>query len=91
MTLEIITPEKLFFKGEVDLITLPGKLGSFTVLKNHAPLIAELCNESNCSNKIRIKDDKKDFSFKLGKGFVIIHNNHIVVSVESVNIDIETE
>ena len=86
MILEIITAEKVFFKGEVELVTLPGKLGSFTVLKNHAPLIAKLSG-----NKIRIKDAKKDFSFKLSKGFAVIRDNHIVVTVESVNIDIETE
>lgn len=30
------------FEGEVDMVTLPGALGSFQVLKNHAALIAAL-------------------------------------------------
>ena len=42
MTLEIISPSEIVFKGEVDLVNLPGALGSFTVLKNHASLISEL-------------------------------------------------
>ena len=42
MTLEIISPSEILFKGEVDMVTLPGKLGSFTVLKNHASLISVL-------------------------------------------------
>lgn len=91
MILEIITAEKVFFKGEVNLVTLPGTLGSFTVLKNHAPLIVELCNKKHCNNKIRIKDAEKEFTFKLSKGFAVIRHNHIVVTVESANEEIESE
>lgn len=42
MTLEIISAHDVLFKGETDMVTLPGALGSFTVLKNHAPLISVL-------------------------------------------------
>lgn len=42
MTLEIISAHEVTFKGEVTAVTLPGKLGSFTVLKNHAALISVL-------------------------------------------------
>lgn len=42
MTLEIISPSEILFKGEADMVTLPGELGSFTVLKNHASLISVL-------------------------------------------------
>ncbi len=42
MTLEIISPSEVLFKGEVDMVTFPGALGSFTVLKNHASLISVL-------------------------------------------------
>lgn len=42
MTLEIISPSETLFKGEADSVTLPGQLGSFTVLKNHASLISAL-------------------------------------------------
>ena len=42
MTLEIISAHEVTFTGEVTLVTLPGKLGSFTVLRNHAPLISVL-------------------------------------------------
>ncbi len=36
MTLEIISPNEILFKGEAEAVTMPGALGSFTVLKNHA-------------------------------------------------------
>lgn len=42
MTLEIISAHEVLFKGEAESVTLPGKLGSFTVLKNHAPIVAVL-------------------------------------------------
>lgn len=42
MTLEIISAHEILFRGEADMVTLPGAMGSFTVLKNHAPLISVL-------------------------------------------------
>lgn len=42
MTLEIISPQEVVFKGETSSVTLPGELGSFTVLRNHASLISVL-------------------------------------------------
>jgi F-type H+-transporting ATPase subunit epsilon len=42
MTLELISSHEILFKGEAESVTLPGALGSFTVLKNHAPLISVL-------------------------------------------------
>jgi F-type H+-transporting ATPase subunit epsilon len=42
MLLEIITPEKLFFKEEVDLVRVPGSKGSFAMQLNHLPIISTL-------------------------------------------------
>lgn len=42
MTLKIISAEKIEFEGEVEQITLPGTMGSFQVLNNHAALISSL-------------------------------------------------
>ena len=38
--LEIVTPSKSSFSGNVISITIPGTIGSFQVLKNHAPIIS---------------------------------------------------
>jgi len=40
MYLEIITPDKKIFEGEVNFVQLPGSKGSFTMLKNNAPIIS---------------------------------------------------
>lgn len=42
MTLKIISAEDILFEGEVNSVTLPGTMGSFTVLRNHASLISTL-------------------------------------------------
>ena len=42
MQLEIITPDKKLFSGEIKSVTLPGTDGSFGILNNHAPIIASL-------------------------------------------------
>jgi len=42
MQLEIITPEKKVFEGEVHIVTFPGADGSFQVMNDHAPLISLL-------------------------------------------------
>jgi F-type H+-transporting ATPase subunit epsilon len=40
--LEIVTPEKLFFSGEVDEVNVPGAEGYLGILPGHAPLLSEL-------------------------------------------------
>jgi len=42
MHLEILTPEKKIFEGDVTIVTFPGASGSFQVMDNHAPLISLL-------------------------------------------------
>ncbi len=42
MILKIISAEDVIFEGEVNSVTLPGELGAFTVLRNHASLISTL-------------------------------------------------
>ena len=40
MTLKIISAEKIEFEGKIDQVTLPGALGSFQILNNHAALFS---------------------------------------------------
>lgn len=62
MTLTVISSHSILFSGDAESVTLPGVQGSFTVLKNHAPLISVLvpgkvyCRMENGENKeIEIK------------------------------------
>lgn len=42
MILKIISAEEVLFEGQVTAVTLPGAMGSFTVLQNHATLVSTL-------------------------------------------------
>ncbi len=42
MYLEIVTPEATLFKGEVTSVAVPGVLGEFEMLNNHAPIVSVL-------------------------------------------------
>ena len=39
---ELVSPERLLFSGDVEAVIVPGVEGEFTVLKDHAPLMATL-------------------------------------------------
>lgn len=78
MFLEIITPDKKIYSGEVNSIQLPGTSGSFGILKNHAPLISSLK-----VGKVKIIDDKQLTQlFDIKGGVVEVLNNKIIVLAE---------
>jgi F-type H+-transporting ATPase subunit epsilon len=75
MKLEIITPDKVLFTGEVNLIQLPGTMGSFEIMKNHAPIISSL---EKGRVKIKDKDDKVSF-IEINGGTLQVENNNILI------------
>ena len=77
MTLEILTPDISLWKGEANLIQLPGTDGSFEILNNHAPLIAVLKK-----GKVRIVTPDKNTKFVDIEGGIIevLHNNIIILA-----------
>ena len=78
MTLEIITPDKEIFKGEMSLVQLPGIDGLFEILNNHAPLIAALRK-----GNVKILDEKEEPQyFEITGGVVEVLNNRILVLAE---------
>ena len=78
MTLEILTPEKKVFSGEVYGVQLPGIAGSFEVLEKHAPLVSALK-----AGKLKILNDKTSTTYyTIQSGFVEVINNKATVLVE---------
>ncbi len=78
MYLEIITPEKLLFAGDITIIKLPGVSGSFEIMKNHAPIISTLMQ-----GKIKVKETSGVVSyFEVKRGLVEVSNNAVKVLVE---------
>ena len=57
MQLEILSPEKTLFTGEVDSVIFPGSQGKFQILNNHAPIISSL-SQGNIDYKINSKTNQ---------------------------------
>ena len=75
MFLEIITPEKKAFEGDVTSVKFPGISGGFEILNNHAPIISALTK-----GDIRIiTADKKTEHISINGGVIEMQNNKIVV------------
>tara|TARA_B100001778_G_C18306404_1_gene502205 strand:- start:386 stop:622 length:237 start_codon:yes stop_codon:yes gene_type:complete len=75
MKLEILTPEKEIFKGDIKSVTLPGTLGEFEILNQHAPIISTLT-----SGSIKIVTGKNEKNnFDINGGVVEMLNNKIIV------------
>ena len=79
MHVEIITPDKTLFDGEVDAATFPGSKGSFQVLKNHAALISSLDK-----GMVILKSDKEVQEIMVNGGIVEVLKNNIIVLAEEV-------
>jgi F-type H+-transporting ATPase subunit epsilon len=82
MNLEILTPEKKLYSGEVYGVQMPGISGSFEVLDKHAPLISALK-----PGRIKVLKDKSTGAasqtfFDVQGGFVEVLNNKVTVLVE---------
>ena len=80
MTLEILTPDKKVFEGEVNSVTLPGTLGFLEILNNHAPIISTLND-----GKVTIRGGAgKDEVFLIQGGVVEALNNKVTVLAEGI-------
>jgi len=79
MTLEILTPDKKVYEGEVNSVTVPGAQGSFEVLNNHAPIISTLED-----GKVIIRGGGGEQSFFIKGGVVEVINNKVVVLAEGI-------
>lgn len=78
MKLEIITPDKAIFTGEVSLVQLPGIDGSFEVLNNHAPLISVLKK-----GRIKIRDEHgQEQFFEVNGGVIEVLHNKVLILAE---------
>ena len=79
MTLEILTPDKKVFEGEVTAVTVPGTMGSFQILRDHAPIISTLED-----GPVIIKSENNNQTFIIKGGVVEVLKNKIIVLAEGV-------
>ncbi|MBN1949679.1 MAG: ATP synthase F1 subunit epsilon [Bacteroidales bacterium] len=75
MKLEVLTPVKKLFEGEIESIHVPGEKGSFTVLHNHAPIVSTLQR-----GVIRIVSrGHADQNIEISGGIIEVKKNNIIV------------
>ena len=78
MYLEIITPDKKVFEGEVSSVLVPGTDGKFQMLNNHAAIISTLVN-----GKVKVKTKTGEEHFDVHGGVVEMLKNKVVILAES--------
>ncbi len=74
--LKVISPEKVEFDGNVRSVLVPGVLGQFEILRNHAPIISAL-TKGNV-----VYDDGEKHTVGINAGFVSVRDNCVNVCVE---------
>lgn len=80
MNLEILTPDRLVFNGPVDLVQVPGTMGSFAILENHAPVISSLTG-----GVLRyIEHDGRETSVSLSGGVVEVRRNRVTILADRI-------
>jgi F-type H+-transporting ATPase subunit epsilon len=82
LNLDIVTPSKSVFKGEIKSITVPGTLGSFQVLKNHSPIVSTF--EIGLV-KIELQDSQINYYATAG-GTIEVLDNEIIVLADSIEL-----
>lgn len=79
MHLEIITPEKKVFEGEVNIATFPGADGSFQVLNDHAPLVSLLKD-----GIVEYKSRESANQVKITGGVVEVLKNKVILLADGI-------
>jgi len=73
LKLKIVSPERVEFEGEVESVKVPGMMGNFEILTDHAPIISSL-------QKGVVEYDGKQLP--VTGGFVSVQKNEVSVCVE---------
>jgi len=78
LILEIVTPEKLAFSGNVAEVTIPGTEGEFGVLRGHASLLSSI----ETGELSFIRDDKRT-RYAVSTGYAEVTSGRVTVLVET--------
>jgi F-type H+-transporting ATPase subunit epsilon len=76
MQLEILTPDKTLFSGEVESVTVPGSKGKFQILNGHAALVSSLDKGS-----ISVQSASGNQQFEISGGVIEVLLGKIIILV----------
>ncbi len=78
MVVDVITPDKTLFSGELELVRAPGIDGTFEVLDHHAPLVSILIKGT-----LKLVDGKKKVQeIEINGGVIEVNNNTVKILAE---------
>lgn len=77
LRLKIVSPEKVVFKGDVESVLVPGTLGAFEILTDHAPIISSLE-----TGKVEYVTPEGRQQIEIKGGFVEVKKNKVHLCVE---------
>ena len=78
MNLQILTPEKTIYEGEVEMVRVPGTKGLFQILNNHAPIISTLEK-----GKVKIRENSGNvLEYDIVEGYIKSLNNKITIIIQ---------
>lgn len=74
--LEIVTPERIAYSSEVEMVAVPTLSGQIGILNRHVPLFAQLT-----SGELKIKKDNNEYLLSIGGGYIEISENKVIILV----------
>ena len=78
LMLEIVTPEKMTFSGNVEDVTIPGTEGEFGVLRGHEPFLTSV----DIGQLVFTKNNKKTY-YAVNTGYAEVTANKVTVLIET--------
>jgi F-type H+-transporting ATPase subunit epsilon len=84
--LEIVTPERRAFEGDVDEVSVPGSEGELGILPHHAPLVSLLGQ-----GILRYRQGDKSEEFAIFGGFLQVRPDRVVVMAETADLGSEID
>jgi F-type H+-transporting ATPase subunit epsilon len=78
LKLQLVTPDRTIFEGEIEELTAPGAVGPFTILLNHSPIVSALV-----PGMFRYRSGKTEENLLFGGGFLEFHENQATVLASS--------
>jgi F-type H+-transporting ATPase subunit epsilon len=88
LNLEVVTPDRVLLKREVEMVVLPGTQGEFGVLPGHVPFLSGIV-----PGELRYTAGSERGYVALSSGFAEVYNNNVSVLVDAAEKagDIDTE
>lgn len=89
MTVEVVTPERVVYSGQAEMVIARGVAGDLGILPNHMPLVSPLKTAP-----VRIKTEgEKEVKMAVSGGFLEVRGDKVTILAETAELpgDIDVE